>query len=131
MKKNTVKLNEAQLRRLVSETISEIADSNGYYEVLNYLHDIKGTPDGARILDGLYGESAMGEENAIAELRERFPEVHHKAIEAAIWDFKREMEDNGEYSMVMESKVKKAVRESIKKVLSEKQFYNDEDELDC
>lgn len=133
MAKRIEKLNEKQLHKMISEAISEIADSNGYYDVLHYLHDIAGSEEGERIINGLYGDSAMEYENAIEELKSMFPTVRPNSLEAAIRSFERE--SNGNDRFVAESKkqvklnekqLRNMIAKSVKSVLKES-FSNNDD----
>ena len=140
--KKSVKINESTLRKIVAESvkkalnnvlkeeISEVDDSNGYYQVLDFLHDIRGTEQGARILSTIYDDGYATGDRARQELRSIFPSVEESSIEAAIDEFRRQME--AEYSKdslmaerkrarkkrISESRLNKAVSESIKKALN-------------
>ena len=103
------KLNEKQLHKMISEAISEIADSNGYYEILNYLHDISGSEEGERIINGLYGDSA------IEELKNKFPGVRPNSLEAAIGVFEKEAGRYNKY--IAESKLQNIIRKAITEAL--------------
>jgi hypothetical protein len=102
MSKKIIKLSENTLKKIISESVkkvlkegalSETADSSEYYQILDYLHDIRWTEEGERFLNCLYDGGFSGEEAAIEELRSIFPSANQKSIEAAINIFRKELGD--------------------------------------
>ena len=138
MKKNAVKLNESTLNKVIAnsikkilkEELSEIADSSGYYQILDYLHDISGTEQGARIMKAIYDDGYASEDMAFDMLHSSFPSVKRSAVEAAINDFRRETQDKYDGRFIAERKIargkqisegtlRKMIAESVRKVLKE------------